>query len=49
MVKGNIRKDNKEKLVNSFLTPDELQGLREKERADDLHEALYGYLMLSQR
>ena len=44
MVKGNIRKDVKEKLVNSFLSGDELQHLREKARADDLHEALYGYL-----
>ena len=44
MVRGNIRKDNKEKLVNSFLSVDELQDLREKARADDLHEALYGYL-----
>mgnify|MGYP001403252602 CR=1 FL=1 len=38
MVRGNIRKDNKEKLVNSFLSVDELQDLREKARADDLHE-----------
>ena len=44
MVRGNIRKDNKEKLVNSFLSVDELQDLRQTERADDRHEALYRYL-----
>ena len=44
MVKGNIREDVKDKLVNSFLSVDELQHLREKARADDLHEALFRYL-----
>ena len=43
MVRGNIRKDNSRKLVNNFLSIDEIQELRQTARADELNEALFEY------